>query len=204
MKTFVLPALFILSATVLFAQREETVLGHRGLGLSGFWWNWSHQAAQFPGDKAYMRGSQFGLEFGKCLFIGYGTYKLQDDIVIQQDQTSTRFDMHFNAFKIGYGFMAHRAIHPVLNVDLGGAKANVDGEGSDHLFIIQPAVGVELNVFRWFRLSLEGGYRFATDSDFPSLSNQDISGLFGQAVLRFGYSWGHFGKYRREYDRDWE
>ncbi|MFZ4632622.1 MAG: hypothetical protein ACOYNO_00295 [Saprospiraceae bacterium] len=203
MKTYVLSALFLLSAlSVLNAQREETVLGRRGLGFSGIWWNWNHQLAQFDETNAYVKGSQFGLEFGKSLFLGYGRYRIHNN-VRWSDPVASNFDMRFNAFKIGYAFQAYKAVHPVLNVDLGGAKATLDGEGEDRLFIVQPAAGIEFNVFRWFRVVVEGGYRFTTDSDFPGINDRDLSGAFGQATFRFGYSWGSTHK-KKNYEQDWE
>ena len=35
----------------LFAQREETIVGERGLGFSGAWGGWSYNMSQF--DKNY-------------------------------------------------------------------------------------------------------------------------------------------------------
>ena len=58
--------------------------------------------------------------------------------------------------------------------------------------------GVEINIFRWLHLGLEGGYRFVTSSDI-SLSDRQLSNAFGQATLKFGFSWG---RYRKQQDHD--
>jgi hypothetical protein len=204
MRTYVLLALFLFCATSLVqAQREETVLGNRGLGLSGYWINWHHQLANYNDENAYKTNWMIGLEFGKSLYLGYGVYKMNDNVPFGDGGSPDRFDMHFNAFRVGYAYQAHRAVHPVLNVDLGTAKGNINNEDFDKYFIVQPALGIELNVFRWIRLSLEGGYRFASDVDLMGVSDRDLSGAFGQATIRFGYSWGRPYK-KRSYDGDWE
>jgi hypothetical protein len=51
---------------------------------------------------------------------------------------------------------------------------------------------VEINVFRWFHIGLEGGYRFISDTNVAGLTNQDLSGLYGQATFKFGFSWGRY------------
>jgi hypothetical protein len=78
-------------------------------------------------------------------------------------------------------------------VDYGRGTARL-GDVNDRVYVVQPSAGIEINVFRWFRLGLEGGYRFVSDSNIPELSNQQLSGAFGQASLRFGFSWGRFHK----------
>ena len=60
----------------------------------------------------------------------------------------------------------------------------------DRIFALQPSLGVEINVFRWLHLGLEGGYRFISDSNLEGLDDAALSGGFGQATLRFGWSWG--------------
>jgi hypothetical protein len=64
----------------------------------------------------------------------------------------------------------------------------------DRIFAVQPTAGIEINVFRWFHVGLEGGYRFISDSNVEGLTDSDLSGPFGQATLRFGWSWGRAPK----------
>lgn len=193
---------FLLSAFSSFAQREETVLGERGWGLSGIWGGYSHQYTNFNSTDGFNRGGFFGFEFGKSLFIGWSHYSLRDDIVLDQTDNQ-RFDFRFNGGKIGYSFVPYKALHPMLNVELGRGRAKLSGEGNDDMFIIQPSAGVEINVFRWFRIGLEGGYRFARNVDYVALSNQDLSGAFAQATLKLGFSWGRYHK-RPDYKKNYE
>ncbi|MBK8921145.1 MAG: hypothetical protein IPM81_06485 [Saprospirales bacterium] len=174
------------------AQSEETVLGSRNLGFSGIWGGSKHQLTRYGNTNNYVNGWHFGLEFGKALQIGVGGYNI-NDYILWNNQPGQEFDMKWRVVSLGYGFQNFRAVHPIVQVDAGRGKVKLAGEGEDHVFVIQPSAGVEINIFRWFHLGLEGGYRFVTDSNL-SLSDQQLSGAFGQASLKFGFSWG---RYRR-------
>lgn len=186
--------LFVLFTVSAFAQREETVLGNRNLGFSGIWGGPKAQLSRFGNTNQYVRGWQFGLEFGKALTIGFGGYNLHDDI-LWNNVSDQRFDMDWKVFSLGYGIQNFRAVHPMINVDAGRGKVRLpDDNLEDRVFVIQPSAGIEINIFRWLHLGLEGGYRFVADSDLAGFSDRELSGAFGQASLKFGFSWGRFRK----------
>jgi len=188
----------IFSVLTLQAQREETVLGSRNLGFSGIWGGSKHQISRFGNDNQYVHGWHFGFEFGKALTIGFGGYNLHDDI-LWNNVPGQRFDMNWRTLNLGYAIQSYRAIHPMINLDAGRGKVKLLDEGiDDRVVIIQPSAGVEINILRWFHLGLEGGYRFVTDSDLPSLNDRQLSGAFGQATLKFGFSWGRYRKNERD------
>lgn len=187
--------LFVFSAN---AQHEETVLGSRNLGFSGIWAGSKHQLSRFGNTNQYVHGWHVGLEFGKALTVGFGGYNLHDDI-LWNNTPNQRFDMNWNVFSLGYGIQSFHAVHPVISLDAGRGKVKLLDEGvSDRVFVIQPAAGIEINIFRWMHLGLEGGYRFVADSDLAGMSDNELSGAFGQATLKFGFSWG---RYRKSGDR---
>ena len=76
-------------------------------------------------------------------------------------------------------------------------RIKLEGGEYDKIFVVQPAAGVEINIFRWFHLGLQGGYRFVTDSSIAGLSDKQLSGAFGQATLKFGWSWGRSNQYKK-------
>jgi hypothetical protein len=81
----------------------------------------------------------------------------------------------------------------MVNVDFGPGKVRLNND-VDRIFAVQPSAGVEINIFRWLHLGVEGGYRFINDSNIEGLSDSQLSGAFGQATLRFGWSWGRSHK----------
>ena len=179
----------LLASNSLFAQREETVLGWRGLGLSGGWGGWTNSLTQFDEEYSVMSGGFGGLEFGKTLLIGTGGYHLATD-VINDPGANQKMDLNYGGLMLGYGINSWRAVHPTITVLGGGGTVKLQNEGSDHIYVVQPQAGIEINVVRWFHLGLEGGYRFVGDSDFASLSDKRLSGPFGEVRLKFGYSFG--------------
>jgi hypothetical protein len=185
----VLFALVFVSTFSANAQREETVLGHKGFRISGIWGGSNHQLTRFSNSNSYVNGGFFGLEFGKALQVGVSSYELQENIKWNQIDNQS-FEMYFRGLHLGYGVSNYKPIHPTFNIDIAPGRVKLAGEGSDRIFVVQPAAGVEINVMRWFHLGLQGGYRVVTDSGLPSVSDKDLSGAFGQVTLKFGWSWG--------------
>lgn len=182
----------------LFAQKEETLVGSRGLGFSGIWGGSKHQLTQFGngGKTSYVAGGFFGFEFGKALLVGWGHYNLVDEFKWDNIENQA-FDMRWNPMVLNYGFKSYKSIHPQVGVDFGRGRVEL-GDEKDRIFVVQPTAGVEINVFRWFHIGLDGGYRFVNDSSIPTLSDEALSGWFGQASLKFGFSWGRYHKKKNE------
>jgi hypothetical protein len=183
-------ALALLSSISMFAQKEETVIGSRGLGFSGIWGGYKHQLTQFNNTTSYVNGGFFGLEFGKSLLIGWGNYALIDEFKWDGIQNQ-EFDMRWRPFLLQYGFIPFKAIHPQIGFEIGRGRVEL-GDSKDRVLVMQPSAGVEINVFRWLHLGLDGGYRFVSDVSTPGLSDEALSGFYGQATLKFGFSWGRY------------
>jgi len=58
---------------------------------------------------------------------------------------------------------------------------------TDAVFVFQPGLNAELNLFKHARLALGAKYRFVNDVDISNLNNQDFEGLSGNISLRFGW-----------------
>lgn len=183
-------AIALLASLQLSAQKEETVMGSRGLGFSGIWGGYKHQLTQFGNTTSYVNGGFFGLEFGKSLLVGWGNYALIDEFKWDGIQNQ-QFDMRWRPFLLQYGIKNFKAIHPQVGFEIGRGKVEL-GDAKDRILVMQPSAGVEINVFRWFHIGVDGGYRFVSDSSIPALDNESLSGWYGQATLKFGFSWGRY------------
>jgi hypothetical protein len=187
---------FMLLSFAAFSQHEETLLGDRNWGFSGVWGGYNHQYTQFGGSDAYNRGGFFTFEFGKALNVGWGHNELNERVKLNETEGDLRTRWGFA--KVGYGFIPYKAVHPTLNVDFGKGNVRFGDMYDNRIYVVQPSVGVEINVFRWFRLGLEGGYRFVEGSDLAIATDEKLSGAFGQASLKFGFSWGRYHKRQEE------
>jgi hypothetical protein len=184
---FALVCLTLFSQTA-FAQKEETILGSRGLRLSGIWGGPKSQITSFGSTNSFMNGGVLGLEFGKALYLGYGNYSLSSDV--EWDGISNQdFKYQWSGPVVGYAINSYKRIHPTVSVQAGQGNVWFTENNKDKIFVIQPSAGVELNVFRWFHVGLDGGYRFTTNAGPIGLTDSQLSGAFGQLSLRFGYSW---------------
>ena len=83
-------------------------------------------------------------------------------------------------------------IHPRFTFIAGRGRVwTSDKDNSGRMFVFQPSAGFEFNVFQWFRLGFEGGYRFVGNSDRFNVTSGDLSTPFAQIEMRFGLSWGN-------------
>ncbi len=170
------------------AQRDETLFGNNKLGLSGAWGTITYNYSFFNNDDfTYARGGSGGLEFGNTVFIGYGGYHFREDA---RPSGVQNFNLRYNGLILGVTPFANKVVHPRLAVLGGGGRVRLEDRRSDRVFVLQPSVGLEINVFQWFRIGAEGGYRFISNAKLPGISNNDISSPFAQLDLRFGGSWG--------------
>lgn len=180
---------------VLRQRRERTLLGD--LDLSGVWGGPTYNYTATGDDWSLMRGGFGGLEFSDEFFIGYGGWASRESFTVDDPvATSPKFDFRNSGVIIAYAPFADNAIHPRISGVVGPGKMEItefSGQSlqsfDDRFLVGQAAIGVELNLFQWFRLGIEGGYRFASGVDNELVTAQDISGTFIQAEARFGFSW---------------
>ncbi len=184
-----------LLCTSLSAQRHETLFSN-GLGLSGLWGGPKYNFSYFNDDVAYVRGGTFGFEFGNTVIIGWSGTNFRDEVLVEG--VSQGFKLDYSNFMLNVTPSSYRAIHPILGVQLGGGRLKFENDDSERVFIVQPSAGVEINIFKFMRVGLEGGYRFVSDIDTQGIENGDISSPFAQINLKFGFSWG------RDNDRGWD
>lgn len=181
-------ACLLLLSTGLSAQ-TSTLFNKSGLGWSGIWGGWAFDMTGFEDELGVTRGGSVGLEFGKSLLVGYGGFRTTDEIAWGADQSS-QFGLKYKGLILGYDVASHNVIHPVFKVLVGGGTAAVEGVGADKVFVLQPSAGLELNVFKIFRLGLDGGYRYVTNTDIPNLQATDLSAFYGEVNFKFILSWG--------------
>ena len=174
---------FLAFALIMNAQSEQTLFNNSGLELTGIWGGNTSNINENQDDYGVFHGGFFQLEFNQDYTIGWQGYGLND-----QD-----LEMDFNGVTFGYAIDSYRTFHPTFSVFAGGGKFKTQDERriKDDVFAIQPSLGLEINVARWFRLGLEGGYRFVFDTDIPGYNDTDVSEPFLGLRMKFGFSWGN-------------
>lgn len=192
--TLALLATTLFATGALHAQQDETVVDKLRLDLSGAWGGWNTQLTSLGDQNATMFGGFGGLEFNKTLFLGWSVYKLSD--AVRVGDTDAELKLRYNGPFVTYTPFARSVIHPKVGLQFGFGRLSYDtpaGEvqiPTDRIAILQPSLGGELNVLRWFRLGGEFGYRFGLDTASDAVSDKFVSGPYGAVTLKFGFSWG--------------
>ena len=184
----IIVALFISSIAPLFSQQEKTVFGKSGFRITGIWGGPAVGVGQLDNDPVVFRGGFGGIEFGKRLFLGWGGFETDNDVYIDA-LDNDRFKMDYSGFMLGYTPAAHKTIHPTFMVLAGTGNAQIGESESDNIVVLQPTLGLELNIFRFFHLSIDGGYRLLTNVNIPEMTGQALSGPYGEIKMKFGFSW---------------
>lgn len=179
---------FLLFSTALLAQKDETLIGKTGLKLTGLWGGSNIGLIGFDGNNYGMAGGFFGLEFSKSLLLGYSGSSSSESTTY--NGSLRKYDINYGGFLVGYAYQSHKVVHPRVSFLIGSGTIKVKDKPDDYIFVVQPSGGIEINLFRWFRLGLEGGYRFVSNTDIPKPNEGDASAPFGQLSFRFGWSWG--------------
>ncbi|MBI5915051.1 MAG: hypothetical protein HY842_06710 [Bacteroidetes bacterium] len=189
MKKFplLLPALFFL-ATALHAQRDETLFGKTGLKLTGAWGGTVLGFVGSGDETAFISGGFGGLEFNKSLLLGFGGASSSESTTYNGQKRN--FDLSYGGFMVGFVPRSFKVVHPKIGFLMGSGDLKSEDEPDDKIFVVQPSLGVEINVFQWFRFGLEGGYRFVSDTSLPKPNDGELSSFLGELSLRFGWSWG--------------
>ncbi len=102
---------------------------------------------------------------------------------------------------LGFMVPSYKMIHFYGSARVGWGALNIELEDNgqqysdlDKVFVLTPEVGVELNVFRWFRMTGTVSYRQVSGAnEAQGYKNEDFSGAMWGLGLRFGW----FGSRRR-------
>lgn len=192
MKTLQLLLALLLTTVALNGQKVETIFNQTDLRITGAWGTAAYNFSSFNGDDwTLIRGGMGGVELNRNLFLGWGGYETRDEI--PTDVGTTSANLRYNGPVVSFSPNSTKLIHPRFTFLTGRGKASLtEGDaGTDRMFVFQPSAGLEINVFQWFRVGFEGGYRFVGESTKLNLTSGDLSAPFAQIELRFGLSWGN-------------
>lgn len=182
-------------------KKEKTLFGD--LDLSGLWGGPTYNYSSTGDDWALVRGGFGGFEFEDNLFIGYGGWASRDkfttnDVPANVDDKA-EYKFRHGGLILAFSPSSNNTFHPRLTAILGPGRiegsapdpTNADKllDFKDRMFVGQIMAGGELNIFQWFRLGIEGGYRFAGGVDVAGVTANDVSGAIVQVEARFGLSW---------------
>lgn len=187
MRNFLI-AVLLLAACTVQAQRHQTLFGD--LNVVGAFGAPVVEISSINGESISDVGGGGALIL-EDFFLGW--YGLGNDLAkvnVNQDLYNIRF--RHNGFWLGYVPKAYKVAHLYSSARIGWGKTDLrQGKEtfySDRVFVLTPELGVEFNIFEFFKLSVTGGYRWVNGVDrLPSeLDNKSLSSPVGTFTFRLG------------------
>ncbi|MCC7245340.1 MAG: hypothetical protein IT269_06650 [Saprospiraceae bacterium] len=176
---------FVLSAQ---AQYEKTLFQNKKIEDSGGWGGYRHEFGEVAGTSSSISGFHLVSEYNHKFLAGYNFNWVTNDLPVKYQEKEQNLRLNWHSLYLGYMLNPHWAVHPVINTDLGIGRTKIKDVGKDRIFVVSPSAGIEINLYRWFHLSLEAGYRSVFDVEMAGLKDADLSGVFGMVNLKFGMS----------------
>ena len=192
MKKTIFIAMLICFASQIFAQRwnggDETLFtrSHR----VGFFLSPIVEYSDFKHDLTTATGGGIGIVAGDFFIGGYGLGTTDYDRLLNDD--FDRLDMGHGGFWLGYVAPQHEVVHFFSSVKAGWGAVDIEFDGSepayeDSFFAVTPEAGLEVNVFRWFRIGGAVGYRFMNGlAETPNFDPKDFQTMTASLTFRIG------------------
>jgi hypothetical protein len=177
----------------LISQEEEVVFSkaivHGGFGgpiveLTGI----NHQTS-------VMVGGGGGVIVNDFFFGGFG----QGGNFAEQTIDGQLYPINFGfgGLWLGYVTPTHKAIHFFCSMKVAGGGISITENRDNYenslydetVFVAQPEAGIEVNLWKWFRVALTGNYRIVSgiqSDDLAGLRNSDFNSGGMTLTLRFG------------------
>jgi len=168
------------------SAQHETLLGNVN-SISGFGGPLV-EIGSINGDVGADVGGGGAIIFDKLFLGGYGLGSSYPETRIDDELYEIRFK--HGGFWLGYVSNPYKMVHLYSSLRLGWGKAQLrqdkDPIYSDRLFAMTPELGVEINLTRFMKLGVSGGYRWVNGVNLQTLDSGDFSSPVGLLTFRFG------------------
>ena len=137
---------------------------------------------------AVFAGARGGWIINHQFIIGFGGYGLSSQICVDDDgRCRTReIEFGYGGLEFEYIGMWDRLIHYSLQLLVGGGGVTRFNFDSDPVFVLEPVANMEVNITKWFRMNVGGGYRFVSGAGSGTVGNSELSAPFGNLEFKFG------------------
>ncbi|WP_299457747.1 hypothetical protein [uncultured Microscilla sp.] len=205
MKQFILTMFLSLSiASLSQGQDNPTTLfgGSGNMKISGFGGP-TVSLGVIDGSIAMFNGGGGAIMFNNFFFGGYGSNMSFSTVTRSVGGENLRLRMRQGGLWFGYDAQAHKLVHLTSSLKMGwghlrfyrSTTSFYDDTQSvlrEHFFMLTPEAGIEVNITKFMKIALTGGYRIGFSNTIKEDDNSRIN-LNGQYMaLTFKFGW--FGK----------
>jgi hypothetical protein len=171
----------------LFGGDQEVVLG----GFGGL----NVRYTRVLGADSVWVGGEGALLLNHALSVGAGGGGIANEI---NPTGKTRLDFGYGGLIVRYHFFSSEVVNFAVGglVGAGGIAVHDRNDNPDDIdwekigesvFVFEPELGLYLNMTRWMRVGITGGYRFVSGVDKNDLSETDVRGAAGGGSVQFGW-----------------
>jgi len=197
MKRLVVIAAAVALAAAAFAEDQvlfgDVIKDSGGFGAPVF------GATLLNGDWAFVSGGRGAWIVNHKYCFGGGGYGATADLPAPNDnEMEPQVDIGYGGFEFEYVAFSDKVVHFTVGALVGGGGAGYqdlphDVQSHDLVFVGIPSANVELNIVKWIRVDVGGGYRYVTgvdpDTFAPygrSFDDQDFCGAQAGVTIKFG------------------
>lgn len=190
MKKLLFALILTLTVNLIFAQHETLFNNARVVGAFG------GTITEFglSNDLQTSYGGGGGLVIGGAFIGAYGLGSVNlGDILDGKDIDN--IELGHGGFWLGYTYQPYKVLHLFSSAKIGWGAVNIETDNfdpfdgkNDQVFVLTPELGLEVNIFKWFRVAGGVGYRWVNGTDGEDIyKDEDFSGLVTNLTLRFGW-----------------
>lgn len=151
------------------------------------------QFGSIKDEFAFKMGGGGAILLNRRFFIGGYGMGLSNEVNHEFDGENLNLDYGHGGFWLGYVIGSNKRVHLALSSQLGWGQASLERELStvdiyeDNIFVINPVAEVELNLTRFMRVSIGGGYEIVNGLNLEGLNSTDLNSYTVQLAFKFGW-----------------
>lgn len=150
----------------------------------------------FDNDFAFEMGGGGAVLINRSLFLGGYGMGITNDIEPSSANYSSDyiFDFGHGGFWVGYIFQPTHPLHLNFSTQIGWGGINLQQQDNyndntleaDQVFVLTPALQIEMNVTQFFRIAAGANYRFVTGVEMEDYNSTDFSSPGAFLSFTFG------------------
>ena len=151
---------------------------------------------QMDGGSATIFNVRSGVSFNDRISVGAYFNHFFNEIIPESETIAGIYMDHWivGGF-VEYTLLSNKLLHLTLPLYIGYGEVEMDNRddiqddlelGEANFFQIEPSVLIELNLHRFVRFNIGGGYRIVGDMSYRNFTQSDISGLTVYIGFRLG------------------
>jgi hypothetical protein len=190
------PLLLVGVLLPLSAGAQDRTVVQSGDGFGGFGGP-SFRVTKAAGETMVLSGGGGAFVLGRRFAIGGAGFGGTSMVDARLGGVETRgeMDLGYGGLTLEYIARTSDVVHPTFGVLLGGGAVSVwpddlrprnRDRGNEAFGVVEPHAGLEVNIVRWMRIGGTVSYRAVIGLEESRLVNDQLSGVSGTLVLRFG------------------